>query len=1135
MKKVNESLILSSNDLVGNLNCKYLTQMDIDVAKGIIEKPKMWDPLLEILRERGLRHEQAYLDHLTSEGMSSREIEGVDITQNSFQQTLQAMKDGVDVIIQAALKSGNWAGRADVLLKVDKPSHLGDWSYEIIDTKLARETKGSTVLQLCLYADLLSQMQGRQPEYVYVVTPWSDFKKQTYRVDDFGAFFRKAKLETEQAVTMPCDQKLYPDPRTHCDICRWLDHCNTKRRYDDHLSLVANISKGQINEFNSNGIDTLKALSLLPPELPWKPERGSKEGLERVSAQARIQVKAREAGELLYERLSVVPGTGLTLLPEPSDGDIFFDIEGDPFVGEEGLEYLFGYHYYDTDGKFIRVEDWAFTRANEKHIFETFINFVTQRLKEYPNLHIYHYASYEESALKRLMGRYATKQTEVDDLLRGNILVDLFKVVRNGIRASVESYSIKKLEPFYKFIRTTELRDANISLTALSAALELNHIEAITDEIKNIVASYNNDDCLSTEHLRNWLEDIRIDAINNGEVILRPEPISVEASEEISLHEKNVNELIKLLTYDVPIDPEERNSEQQARWILANTLDWHRREEKAIWWEYFRLKELSTTELLDEKAGLGDLVFLKTVDQTKSGIPTDRYKFSQQDTDIKVGDKLRDTEGQAFGEVIALSQDDRTIEVKKSRKTAHLHPSGVFSHTHIPTKEQVQSLMRLGKFVADYGISGIDKFQSSRDLLLCHEPRLSGQNLHAKDINTLDNARRIVPYLNGGVLPVQGPPGTGKTFTGGHMIYDFISAGKSVGITANSHKVIRNLLDKSIEISVAEKNPISAGQKLSSKNDNTEHVEIFTDNSDAITAIEEGSIQLLGGTSFFWSREDAMNLVDVLFVDEAAQMSLANVLAVSPAAPQIVLLGDPQQLDQPMQGTHPDGTGVSALDHILAGKQTIGLNQGLFLEKTWRLHPDITCFNSELFYNSELTSEKTCSKQGTLSDGLFGGTGLRYVPINHTGNQSSSTEEAMAVKQIVDNILSSNTHWTNRHNENSELTLDDIIIIAPYNAQVFEIQQLLPDANIGTVDKFQGQEAVIAIYSMATSSYADAPRGMDFLYSSNRLNVAISRAKCMAILVSSPEIFEVDCKKPKQMQLANAFCRYLEMAETIHL
>ena len=273
----------------------------------------------------------------------------------------------------------------------------------------------------------------------------------------------------------------------------------------------------------------------------------------------------------------------------------------------------------------------------------------------------------------------------------------------------------------------------------------------------------------------------------------------------------------------------------------------------------------------------------------------------------------------------------------------------------------------------------------------------------------------------------------------------------------------------------------------------------------------------------------------MLFVDEAAQMSLANVLAVSQAANTVVLIGDPQQLDQPMQGSHPDGTNVSALDHVLAGKQTIRPEQGLFLEETWRLHPDICNYTSELFYEGKLKAKKDLKQQVVHASGPINGAGLYYLPVEHEGNQNCSPEEALAIEALVKRLLNSDATWVDRDGSKRPVTLDNILIITPYNAQVFEIQRLLAGARVGTVDKFQGQEAPIAIYSTATSSHKDAPRGMEFLYSLNRLNVATSRAKCLSIMVSSPQVFEAECRTPRQIQLANAFCRYLELAEEIKL
>ncbi|MBZ7924995.1 TM0106 family RecB-like putative nuclease [Ensifer adhaerens] len=1129
MRRIGTDIVLSASDLVGHLNCRHLTELDLQVAHGARAKPFRSDPLLEVLQERGFRHEQQFLDHLASLGLTATAIAGVGVTDETVDATLQAMRSGVHVIAQAALGGDRWIGRADVLRRVEVGSDLGPWSYEIVDTKLSRETKGGTVLQLCLYADLLERLQGVTPEFVHVVVPWSDFAPQMFRVADYGAFYRKARRAAEAASSVGGAPTHYPEPTEHCDVCRWAPACETRRREDDHLCLVANISKSQITELQAHGVSTSAALSQLPFPMPWKPDRGSPASFQKVISQAQIQVSAREAHDLRYELLDVVPGFGLCRLPEPSPGDIFFDLEGDPFIGEHGLEYLFGYHYRDDGGKRVRVADWAFDRRSERAAFERFMDFVVERLALYPELHVYHYAPYEPGALKRLMGRYATREAEVDDLLRGKVMVDLYGVVRHALRASVESYSIKRLEPFYSFERSTPLQEANLALTSMQAALELDDALSIGDATKEVVSSYNDDDCRSTEALRDWLEQLRTGAIAAGALIDRPVNGPDEPREDISEREQRVAALIERLTHDVPVDVTERSAAEQGRWVLAHCLGWHRREAKAVWWEFFRLRDLTASDLMDEKAGLGGLRFLGTVEVTGRGIPTDRYGFDAQDTDIRDDAELRAAGGEHFGKVVAISKDERTVDVKKTGKSAEMHPEGVFAHKVIGTEQQEGSLFRLAEYVADNGIEGEGRYQAARDLLLRHRPRVDGP-LHAPDESTLECALRISRLLRGGVLPIQGPPGTGKSFTAANMICRLIQDGKRIGITANSHKVIRNLIDKVIEVGGTS---VLAGHKT--EKDGTDHLRIFASNEQAAASIKSGQVNVLGATPYFWSRDDVADSVDVLFADEAAQMSLANVLAVSPAAPTLVLLGDQQQLEQPTQGSHPDGTGVSALDHVLQGSKTIAPENGLFLEHTWRLHPSITAFNSELFYEGKLFSIPSCSVQDIASNGPFTGTGLRYVPVVHAGNQSSSVEEAIAVARIVDALLNSEARWTDRDGETRALGLQDIIIIAPYNAQVFEIQERVPGAHVGTVDKFQGQEAPVAIFSLATSSHADAPRGMEFLYSANRLNVAISRAKCMAILVASPQVFEAECKTPRQMQLANAFCRYLELAETIAL
>lgn len=1132
MQRIDGSLQLSATDLVGYLNCHHLSGLDRAVADGSLPKPRIWDPSLPILWERGSAHEKAYVEHLTQTGLDVVRVDGVGVSGEAVSETLAAMQQGTQVIVQGALSHQGWAGRVDILRRVGVPSALGDWSYEVTETKLARQTKAGAILQLCLYSDLLTEVQGARPEHMSVVVPWSEFEPQRYRFADYAAYYRKVKRSLWLAMTNGALQDTYPDPKAHCDVCRWREECDKHRRDDDHLCLVAGISKLQINELRQQGIATLEELAGMPVPLAWKPGRGSAGAYVRVREQARIQVEGRRAGQGCFELLPVESGFGLARLPEPSEGDICLDLEGDPFVGEHGLEYLFGYLTADEQGQPAYHGDWAFSRADEKRVFERFVDFVMKRWEACPGLHIYHYAPYEPAALKRLMGRYATREEEIDQMLRAGLFVDLYQVVRRGVRASVESYSIKRLEPFYEFEREVALGEADLALARLQANLELNAAPSVLEETKAAVLAYNKDDCRSAARLRDWLETLRAQLVADGVDLTRPAPGDGAPMEEISDWQIRINELVERLSGDVPLDPADRDEERQARWVLAHVLDWHRREEKAVWWEYYRLAELSAEDLLEERAGLSGLTYVGDVGGTAAA-PVQRYEFPSQDTELRGGEELRNLGGDKLGKVEAISLPDRTVDIKKRRDSAQVHPEAVFAHTLVPAQVLKDALLRIGEYVAGHGLPGDGRYQAARDLLLREKPRINGQPLHREQETTVQAAIRLCRHLAPGILPIQGPPGAGKTFTGARMICELVRLGKKVGVTANSHKVIRNLIDATIKAADELGVDLQCCHKAAEKEEPQHRLSFATKNEELIAAFSQG-VSVGGGTAWLWAREEACDALDVLFVDEAAQISLANVLAVSQAAKTVVLIGDPQQLDQPMQGSHPDGTGVSAFDHVLAGEQTIPADRGLFLEETWRLHPAICAYTSELFYEGKLNSRAGLDEQVIKAAGPISGAGLRFLPIEHDGNQNCSPEEARALGVLVNGILQSNATWVDRDGREKPVTLDDIVVIAPYNAQVFEIQECLPaGARVGTVDKFQGQEAPIAIYSMATSSHADAPRGMEFLYSLNRLNVATSRAKCISIIVGSSQLFEVECRTPRQMQMANAFCRYLEMADQL--
>jgi uncharacterized protein len=1157
MKLEPPGLRLAATDVANHLACRHKTTLERGAADGRWKPPDWYRPEAEVLAQRGLEHERAYLAHLESQG---RRITRLDLEDGggAVEKTLAAMRAGADVIAQASLAHGRWVGRADVLVRVERGSALGPWSYEALDTKLSQETKAGAILQLCLYSELLEQAQGCLPEHMYVVPRRPDFPLETYRVEDHLAYYRLVKKKLEASVDGPIDEagapETYPDPVPHCDVCRWWPRCDKQRRADDHLSFVAGLSRLQTRELESREIETLAALATQPLPLPWKPARGAKEGYARVREQARVQLAGRTEGRLVRELLAHQPGRGLALLPAPSPGDVFLDLEGDPYVEEGGLEYLFGWAAaaIPEDGM-LALEvgapryhsRWALTRAAERHGFEALMDAVFERWRRDPNLHVFHYGTYEPAAIKRLMGRHATRESEVDQLLRAERFVDLHAVVKQSLRASVEEYSIKKLEPFYRFEREQGLESAKSALRAMERGLELGSALAADGDEARIVEAYNRDDCFSARALRDWLEGLRERAIASGAEIERPGDKPGEASEAIGDRERRTRELAARLLAGIPEEPAERNAEERARWLLAHLLEWYRREERAPWWEFYRLRGLSVEDLLDEPAALAGLEFVERVSAIRA--PVDRYRFPAQETRIRAGRKLRAPDDRppevptesnradrTFGEVVAIDLVARTVDIKKSGNFAPVHPVSVFEHDIRNTQVQADSLLRIGDWVAEHGVDADGRYRAARDLLIGHRPRLAGHQgspLEREGEGGVRAARRLALQLDHGALAIQGPPGSGKTFTGARMICDLVRAGKQVGVCAQSHKVITNLLKAVVE-AAAEGGRIACLQKVSEKSDEpVAGIAETTDNAEALDALRSRRARVLGGTAWMWAREEFFEAVDVLFVDEAGQLSLANVLAIAQSAKNLVLLGDPQQLEQPVQGTHPEGAAASALEHVLAGHQTIPHDRGLFLEETWRLPPAICALTSELFYERRLRSHDGLERQALIGDIAFAGSGLWYVPVRHDANRSASPEEVEVVVDLVETLTEGGARWRDRDGAEHLLGLQDILVIAPYNAQVADLESRLPKgARVGTVDRFQGQEAPIVIYSMTTSTPEDAPHGMEFLYSPNRFNVATSRAQCACVLVGNSRLFEPDCQSPRQIKLANAFCRFLEVA-----
>ncbi len=1134
MRLVDQLLRLSATDLANHLSCAHLSQVSRAVAEGRAKKPKWHDPIADILRERGMEHEVAYLAHL-------RESQGIDVVAipegsdaDGPDRTRAAMQAGAPLLYQAPLGNARWHGRADFLRRVEAPSELGAWSYEVIDAKLATETRAGTILQLCVYSELVAELQGVWPVYAHVVAPHHGFVPEPYRLADYWAYYRLVRRRLEEALARG-DTLTYPEPVMHCDVCAWWQPCNARRRADDHLSFVAGISRLQIKELRRIEVGTLERLGDLR-DVP-KPARGSRDALTRVRDQAAIQLKARRLQTPHFEILEPVDAArGLAMLPAPSAKDLFLDLEGDRLAAAGGRDYLFG--YVSVGGDYVPA--WATTAAEEKEAFERLVDRMLATFREHPDLHVYHFGAYEPTAFKRLSGRYATRETELDVLLRAELFVDLHTIVRHALRASVESYSIKELEKFYGFSRQQDMREATASRRAIEWAIEFREpvrgVEVLVPHVQ-AVERYNCEDCVSAEKLRDWLETLRDGVESRGLILPRPALKPGDASEQIEETAGETRAVMDQLLAGVAPDVEERSEEEHARWLLAHLLEWHRREEKAAWWEYFRLRDLPLEDYFDERSALAELTFVATVGGTLRR-PIHRYAFPAQDHDIRRNDEVCIPDGSSIGEVDDLDLGTHTVDLQHSGKWADERPAHVFVRRNVPPGSKPAALRALGRWVAEHGIDAQGAYRAARDLILKYPPRLTpgsrGLAAASSPDDEVATACRLGGELNHGVLPIQGPPGTGKTFTGAHMIVDLIRAGKNVGVTAVSHEVIRNLLRGCIE--VARKQGLEDFKCLhkgKSKESSPEALHAFEDYKRIHALFDHGEYRLLGGTAWLWARRDFAESVDVLFIDEAGQMSLADVLAVAGGARSLVLLGDPQQLEQPQQASHPPGTGASALEHILGGRKTIPDGAGLFLQQTRRLHPDICAYTAEVFYENRLSAFAGLERQAIVGASRLPESGLAYVPVEHEGRQSRSNEEVEAISGLVAELTDGTVLWRDKNGVERPLAKQDLMIVAPYNAQVTSLAAALPGVRVGTVDKFQGQEAPVVIVSLTTSTAIDAPRGMSFLYSANRLNVATSRAKGLCILVGNPKLFEPDCKTPEQMRLANAFCRYLEMAHIV--
>ncbi|MEZ5098526.1 MAG: TM0106 family RecB-like putative nuclease [Thermoleophilia bacterium] len=1092
MQLLDDGFRFSPSDLTAHLACGHLTTLSVAVARGELRRPSLESPHRELILRKGQEHERAYLARLVADGRSvvrcpSFEDGGFDAIE-ARRLTEQAIADAsAEVIYQPYLASadGRWRGFADFL------ELQPDGGYEPVDTKLARRAKPAHLLQLLFYAEQVERLQGRPVERVHVENGRGE--RESFRAAEYAPAYRRARERFLAEVRAEPDT--YPWPTGHCGICDFRRICRARLEQDDHPMLVAGMRRSLAEALAAAGVPTLASLGDLPPGSTVGDVRD--DALEPLRHQAELQLRARRTGEHCWELLPDEEERGFRLLPEPSRGDVWLDLEGHPFFEpDRGLEFLFGWCYRDDAGEVVYEARWARDTAEEARAFAAFVDWVVERRARFPGLHVYHYAAYERSALTRLMGQHGLREREVDDILREDVLVDLYRVVKQGLRASTDSYSIKAIERLYGFVRSAEVGGGDEAVVRFEEWLEHGDDAALRE-----VERYNEEDCRSTVELHRWLLAIRPPGLP-----WRPPPEGRERGERAEERDEERARLRDLLLAG--------DGPAEARQLLANLLDYHQREQRPQWWEWFRWPELTDEELVADRTAIGGLVWdgePPTVEARSHAyrltFPGQEHKIEREGHDPDSRRAFRARVDDDAGEVVVLRGTGRRAEPL---------PRALTPGRPIDDQVKREALLR---FARPYAAGDRARYPALTALLERRPPAVQLGCDPVEAALSLDES----------YLFVQGPPGSGKTWQGARMAIALLRAGRRVGVTSLSHKAIHNLLR-----AIQHEADAQCYRFLGVKRAREEHCPDTWFESRCIGGSTDADVcadpsyALVAGTG--WSlcragadRHAAERPIDVLFVDEAGQLALADVLAAATCARSVVLLGDPNQLPQVSQGSHPDGSELSVLQHLLGDEPTVPPDRGLFLAETWRLRPELCAFTSDAYYAGRLRHAEAAGRRR-----LATGEGPSCAFVEHADRSQSSIEEADAVAGIVAGLLG--TAFTEEDGVVRPLTPADVLVVAPYNAQVRALRSRLPDAvQVGTVDRFQGQQAPVVIVSMASSTAEEAPRGIGFAFDAHRFNVATSRAQCRAILVCSPRLLDVDCRTIEQLRLVAAVCRFEEL------
>ena len=1103
------------------LGCKYIIFNEINEKKLNLKKIEL--NINDKLRfEKGNQHEKDYLKELKKKHKKVLDLKKSDLTrEEKISKTIQAMKEGWEIIHGGWLKKDKWTGEFDFLIiNKELKSKFGDYSYEVIDTKYSNKPKPDHIIQLGMYTYMLEHTQGVLPKKFTIVL--KDMVEEDVQVNQVNEFFKIHRENYEKFVGNGVD-KQKPEKCSFCSTCEWQEECEKIWIKEDNLNQVGGLTKVHLKKLLELKIDTISKLSKQDSKKTLKGFR--KEISERLITQAKLQKEYDKTNVPIYQpnpnNLNGIKG--FNLLPEPSECDLYFDIESvEDHIYPGGLEYLLGI-YYIENGKEKFKALWSHNKEEEKQNVIEFFNFTQSHFKKYPKSKIYHYGSYEITALLKLTSFHKVKGIEYDHYLNLDKFVNLLEVNRQGLFISENSYSLKNIEKFYEFKREGDVQRGDASQEYYIEWLETQD-QNFLDEIE----SYNKQDCSSTHQLHQWL--LRIKPSETSWFV------SQKLDEEMKLRDWEID--MKLYSKKVE---KSKIKNKEIKQLMSDIIGFYNREDKPAWREFFDRRTKSDEELIDDPECIGNM--------KSNGEPTPdkrsmiySYLFEDQDFKLRKSKKTviannQDIEQKDYaGKIIDIDYKKKEVLLKRGTSQGILPPILSIG----PNKPQGNDKLILNtyKFI-DSLIDGDKKYKALNDFLEKKHPNIKGIKEGDKIIqnNEFDKEiPKIISNLNDSYIYIQGPPGTGKTFQAANAITELLKQNKKIAITGLSHKVIHNLLFR-VEEMATEKQINFEGYKKGNLEDDDqifegEYIKTYSKDPAFMDALEETNVgQVFAGTKFHLASRYYDEKIDFLFIDEAGQVSLADLISIGNIAKNIVLIGDQNQLGQPIKGTHPNNSGQSILEYLLEGKDTIPEDRGIFLNKTYRLHSKINSFISSNFYEDRLICDERTDKRKIHFDKnlIIKDSGIHFVQMDHENNVQTSIEEFEVVLKLMKQLIGLDYE---DNGKKRKLGIEDFLIISPYNTQVNLLISKLEEAKIknpkvGTIDKFQGQEAPITIISMTSSDNETLPRNKEFFFSRNRLNVAVSRAQVASIILFNPKLLDSSPKKIEHIKLMNNFFKFL--------